>query len=384
VTWAEDVLPIFHRRCVECHRDGGEAPFSLLELEPARANAEMIAEVVRQRRMPPWFASEAHDEFVNRRDLSPDERRTVLGWVAAGTPPGDVAAAPPPPPLPTGAWTIGEPDLVLTQLGTTDLPADGYVPYQYVVLPYVFLEETWVEAVQILPENRSVLHHANLAYFKVGEKFRSSNFITGQVPGGDAMILPAGVAVRIPAGSVLGLQAHYVTTGREESDRLRVGLRFPREPVRQRLRHVQVTDLRFEIPPHAPAHEVRARRTLKRAVSAVGLFSHMHLRGRDMTFLAHRPDGEVETLLVVPNYSFDWQMSYQYGPEGKRFPAGTTIEVIAHFDNSSFNPFNPDPDAAVRFGLQTFHEMMYGFFFYLEDGEDLGLRVDPENGHALD
>lgn len=384
VTWARDIAPIVHRHCVECHHDGGEGPFSLVEFEPARANAEMVAEVVRQRRMPPWFASDAHGEFENRRGLSPAERRTIFGWVAAGAPPGDLATAPAPPPLPTGEWRIGAPDLILTQLGSTDLPADGYVPYQYVVLPHVFLKETWIQAIEILPENRSVLHHANLAFFRVGERFKSSNFLTGQVPGGDPMDLSEGIAVRIPAGSVLGLQAHYVTTGREESDRLRVGLRFPRAPVRQRLRHYQVTDLKFEIPPHAAAHEVVGRRTLPRDAVAVGLYSHMHLRGRDMTFRARYPDDTDETLLVVPNYSFDWQMAYRFGPEGKRFPSGTTIEVVAHFDNSSFNPYNPDPDATVRFGLQTFHEMMYGFFFFLEDGEDLALRVDPENGQALD
>jgi len=384
VVWASDVVPIVNRHCVECHRPGGEGPFSLLDYDEARANAEMIREVVAQRRMPPWFASEGHGEFVNRRGLTAAERSVVEGWVLAGAPSGDLAVAEEPPELPTDAWEIGEPDLVIRQLGTTDLPADGYVPYQYVILPHVFLRDTWIQAIQILPRNRPTLHHANLAYFKVGDKFKSSQFITGQVPGGDPMDLPDGIAVRIPAGSVLGLQAHYVTTGRAESDKLSVGIRFPRAPVMKRLRHTQVTDTKFVIPPHASAHEVRATRTLKNDSRGVGMFSHMHLRGRDMTFRARTPDGASETLLVVPNYSFDWQMSYRWGGEGKRFPAGTKIDVVAHFDNSAFNPFNPAPDEAVRFGLQTFHEMMYGFFFFLDEEEQLNLSVDPKRGHAVD
>ncbi len=379
--WAEEVAPIFMANCVACHRPGGEAPFSLLDYEPAAANAAMIAEVVFQRRMPPWYASERHGEFSNRRGLTVEERRTIRTWAASGARQGDPSRAPAPPDLPATEWEIGEPDLLIRQFGRTRVPADGYVPYQYVILPYVFLHDTWVQAIQIRPENRGVLHHANLAYVKVGEKYHPQNFLTGQVPGGDPMQLDHGSAVMIPAGSVLALQAHYVTSGREEQDRLSVGIRYPRERIQQRLRHHQITNTRFEIPPGSPAHEVRASRTYAEPITGVGLFSHMHLRGRDMTFVATYPGGEEEVLLMVPNYSFDWQMSYRWS-DGRRFPAGTRIEVVAHYDNSAFNPYNPDPGAAVRFGLQTYHEMMYGFFFYTVDGERLDLAVDPTTGRV--
>jgi hypothetical protein len=152
--------------------------------------------------------------------------------------------------------------------------------------------------------------------------------------------------------------------------------------VQKQLRHFQLTDHRFAIPPGAPAHKVSASRTLDRDIVGVGLFSHMHLRGKDMTFTARLPDDKTDTLLVVPNYSFSWQLAYRWEPGKKRFPKGTRLECVAHFDNSPFNVYNPDPKATVRHGLQTHQEMMYGFFFYTEADERLGLKVDPKTGKA--
>jgi hypothetical protein len=109
----------------------------------------------------------------------------------------------------------------------------------------------------------------------------------------------------------------------------------------------------------------------------------MHLRGKDMTFVAHTPDGRTERLLSIPNYHYDWQQNYRWEPGTKKFPAGTRIEVTAHFDNSAFNPFNPDSTVTVRHGPQTVDEMMFGFFFYTADGEDLNLMVDPQTGYEV-
>jgi hypothetical protein len=179
---------------------------------------------------------------------------------------------------------------------------------------------------------------------------------------------------------MLGLQIHFVATGKPEKCRVQVGLRFPRVPVQKTLRSVQLTDRRFAIPPGAPAHKVSSSRTFDRDVIGVGLFSHMHLRGKDMTFTAHLPDGTDETLLVIPNYNFEWQIPYRWEPNTKRFPKGMRLECVAHFDNSPFNPYNPDPKVTVRNGPQTHHEMMIGFFFYTEADEQLGLNIDPKAG----
>lgn len=382
-TWSDGAGALIVRHCGACHVQGGSAPFALGTWSETRSHAAMIDEVVAQRRMPPWYASREHGAFANARGLDDDERALIARWIAGGAREGDPARAPAPPPPIADGWRIGEPDLVLRAPSAQEIPATGRVPYRYVILPHVFARDTWVSSVEIRPGNARVVHHANLGYWRIGSSWDQSSFVTGHVPGGDPMQLDAGVALRIPAGSILGLQIHYVATGSAETDRTSVGLRFPRDVVQQALRHHQIATTRFEIPPEAPAHLVRASRTFDVDAVGIGMFVHMHVRGRDMDFVAHRPDGSAETLLLVPNYSFDWQTAYVWPKGAMEFAKGTRVECRAHYDNSRFNPFNPDPTRAVKFGQETTDEMMYGFLFYVARDERLGLRIDASNGSVI-
>lgn len=375
------VAPVLQRQCLDCHRPGGQAPFPLVDFEDVAPLSEAIAEVVRDERMPPWYASPAHGAFSNRRGLSRAERDTLLRWAEAGAPRGEAPAPPGPALPPDTGWLIETPDLVLAMAAEAELPAEGLVPYRYELLPHRFEQDTWISDLQIRPSNPRVMHHANLIYLLPGEG-RKPHFVTGQVPGGLPMHMPPGLGFRIPAGATLVLQIHYVTTGRVERDRIQVGLRYPRATVHKEARHAVMTERELAIPPGAPAHEVRASQTLEADVTGLALFAHMHVRGRDATFLAHKPDGTTETLLVIPAYSFDWQLSYLPQPGALRLPRGTRVECVGHYDNSPWNPWNPDPRATVRYGDQTHEEMFFGFFFYTHDQERLDLRVDPRTGHA--
>lgn len=380
LTWSRDIAPIVQASCQGCHQPGTAAPFALMSYDDVATRRAMIAEVVHEGRMPPWFASPRHGEFVNAPKLTDEQRALLVGWLRAGAPTGDLSAEPEPVQHLDSRWRIGEPDLVLEQAGVSSVPAEGYIPYRYVLFPHVFAHDTWIEAIEITSDNLRVVHHANLAHFRLTESFKTENFLTGYVPGGDPLVCDPGVGVLIPAGSLLGLQTHFVTTGQEERAKLSIALRFPRGVVQQRLRHFQIRDTRFEIPPFAPAHRVHAQRKFGADALGVGMFVHMHLRGRDMTFRATYPDGREEVLLCVPSYSFDWQQSYRWAPRTQRFPAGTRVNVVAHFDNSRFNPYNPDPTVAVRFGQQSVDEMMYGFLFFVEEHERLNVAVDPTDG----
>src|SRR5262249_17255426 len=200
-----------------------------------------IAEVVREGRMPPWFAAPGHGTFANKRGLTAAERELVLQWVEGGMTPGDLTKAPAPPPAKTTKWAIAEPDLVLTT-EAFGLPATGEIPYQYAVLPHTFAEDTWVQGVEILPEDRKLVHHANLAHVSLGEGFKETNLITGVVPGGDPLRLEDGVAYRIPKGSALTLQIHFVASGKPETTRVSVGLRFARGAVRKQLLHLLLAE----------------------------------------------------------------------------------------------------------------------------------------------
>jgi hypothetical protein len=205
------------------------------------------------------------------------------------------------------------------------------------------------------------------------------------VPGGQPLDLARfgnGAAVRIPPLSALGLEIHYTTTGKEDRCRISVGLRFPRGTVRKQLRHVLLDPRQIAIPPGHGAFPIRAGRTLDRDVTLLGLFSHMHLRGKDMTFFADVPGQPRATLLQIANYNFGWQLGYEIEPGRVRLPKGTRLEAVAHYDNSAFNPYNPDATRTVPWGQQSYDEMFNGFAFFVADDEDLDLKIDPRTGRV--
>lgn len=383
LTFTEHIAPILNQHCVTCHRTDGGAPMRFDTYKRVSGYGDMIAEVVGEKRMPPWYAHPDYGTFENARGLSQDEIDQVVGWVAAGMPEGDESKLPAPPEFPGAEWSI-HPDVVIKAAQQIALPATGIVDYKYIFLPYTFEEDTWVQGIQIRSENPRVLHHANLFYSPDALKFvRSENFLTGTVPGGSPADLKDGQAFFIPKGAKIGLQIHYVTTGKMEVDRPMVALRFAKEPVRKRLYYKILDNGKFAIPPFDPAHRVAAVEEMETDATITGLFGHLHLRGKSMTFQAHLPDGQSETLLSLPNYSFDWQLAYYCMPDAVKVPKGTKMECVTYFDNSPFNAYNPDPSKTVRYGAQTFDEMMQGFMFYTKDSEDLQIAVDPATGHAL-
>jgi len=386
ITFTKHISRLMQDHCQDCHRENTAAPFSLISYEDVASNAEMVAEVVSEGRMPPWFANPEFGHFINDRSLTSEERDEIVAWARDGAPKGDPSDMPRTREFDETKWHIGKPDLVLTMKKAIDVPADGYLPYAYVVLPHFFLKDTWIEAFEILPHNPAVVHHCNAAYASGKDGASAETFITGYVPGGQPLAtsdFSSGVALKIPRYSVIGLQIHIITTGKPEKCEISVGIRFARGTVKQQLYHVILDNRTFEIPPEDPAYLVSDDAMLDHDVTLLGMFSHMHLRGKDMTFLAHLPDGATRTLLQIPNYNFDWQLGYEIEPGKVRLPKGTRLEAVAHYDNSSFNPYDPNPNRAVPYGDQTYDEMMNGFAFFTHDGEDLNIEVNPKNGQEI-
>lgn len=383
-TYHQDIAPILEQRCNRCHREGTAAPFTLVSYDDVSAHAEMIREVVRDERMPPWTAHPDYGTFQNDPSLSADEKQLLFRWISAGRPAGTPPELPRSEPAPAAEWRIGTPDLVVTMASDQEVQATGYVPYQYVVLPHVFLRETWLEAIEIKPHNPEVVHHCNLAYVTAAGA-SAETFITGHVPGGQPLDLghfAESVAYRVPAFAGLVLQIHYTTTGKPEKSRISVGFRFPKQKIEKRLHHVLLDPRNLAIPPGDGGHAVRSETTLTQNASLLGLFTHMHLRGKDMTFYAEPPDSPRRTLLMIPTFSFDWQLGYECAPGSVRLPKGSTLGAVAHYDNSPFNPFNPDPTVTVGYGPQSYDEMFNGYIFFTDDDEHLAINVDPKTGIA--
>lgn len=384
LNFAEHIAPIINQHCTGCHTPGEAAPFSLRTYKQVVSRAEMIAEVVREERMPPWYADPAHGKFINERRIPDEDRRKLLAWLRDGMEKGDLDKAPEPPPAPESEWHIGKPDLILEAKEEDEIPATGYVDYKYVTLPHQFTEDTWVQGIELMPSNPSVVHHVNLAYNVPDSHYEEkNNFLTGRVPGNPPVDIPGPVAMLIPRNSLLFLQIHYVTTGKEQKNRMRVGIRYAEGDILKRVYYKRLRPDDINIPPGVARHRMESSWTVDRNALALALFSHMHVRGRDMSFFAKYPDGATETLLVIPNYSFDWQLAYQYIPATKTFPKGTELRTVSHYDNSPFNPYNPDPNATVTYGEQTEDEMNDAYIFFLDADEFLNISVDGETGHEI-
>jgi hypothetical protein len=379
VTFHEDVVPVLQKNCQSCHRPGEAAPFSMLTYRDARPWAAAMKRAVVSRKMPPWHADPSVGHFANDRRLSEQEIDTIARWADGGAPEGDPRKAPAPLTFLEG-WNIGQPDKILEMPEAFSVPAAGTIDYQWIVMPTGLDQDTWIEGVEVRPGDRSVVHHVIAFYRRPGSRWlvdakpgiptpkgsgdseagMSDGAIGGYVPGLPAARLAPGRAIFLPAGSDIVLQVHYNATGKATTDRTKVGIVFAKKDVVERSFQIGVVNPGFVIPPGDPNYRVDADTTIDSDVRVIGFTPHMHLRGKSFEFRAVLPDGTREVLLRVPKYDFNWQLTYDLAQE-RVFPRGTKFEATATFDNSTDNPFNPDPKASVRFGDQTWDEMMVGF-----------------------
>lgn len=391
VTFHKDVLPVLQRNCQSCHRPGEAAPMSFLTYKETRPWAKAIKAAVAVKKMPPWFADPNHGKFQNERRLSDSELQTLVAWADSGAPEGKASDAPPPVRFVEG-WNIPQPDKVYEMPEPFEVPATGTIEYTYVVLPSGFSKDTWVEAAEVRPGNRAVVHHV-IAFIRPpgspwmkdakpgvpfvpqraergrrnggnsegGEGMAGVELLAGFAPGLPEQKFRPGQARMVPAGSDIVFQLHYTANGKPGKDQTKVGVVLARQEPQQRVITAGATQARFEIPPGHPNYEVKSQFVLHADAELVWLMPHMHLRGKDFEYRAVYPTGETEVLLRVPKYDFNWQLSYELAAP-KLLPKGTRIECTAHFDNSPNNPANPDPTKPVRWGDQSWEEMMIGWF----------------------
>lgn len=382
ISYAADVAPILQQKCQHCHQPGGIGPWAMAGYDVVRGWAPMMREVLRTRRMPPWHADPHVGTFSNDLSLTQAERQTLVHWIEAGAPRGDgedpLAASL----TETSGWILGTPDHVI-QLQPQDVPATGVLDYRYEEVELPMERDVWVKAVEVQPDNRAVLHHLLVSVtYPDGTEApleRRNRWLDGifvaYAPGAEAEVFPEGTGRFLPAGSKLLFQLHYTTTGRPEVDASKLGLHFADEPPAREFMVVGPFNPRIEIPPQEAAYRASAEQVFEREATLYGLFPHMHFRGKSMRFTAAYPDGTAETLLSVPNYNFNWQRFYVL-EEPKVLPAGTRVAVDAVFDNSPQNPYNPAPQDTVRWGDQSFDEMLIGYLsFHYGTPESLGAAM---------
>ncbi|MBZ5619049.1 MAG: cytochrome c [Acidobacteriia bacterium] len=431
-TFNKDVLPVLQKNCQSCHRPGEVAPMSFLTYQEARPWAKAIKAAVLSRKMPPWFADAKYGHFLNERKLTEAETKALVSWADNGAPEGDAKDKPAPAHFMQG-WNI-KPDVTIEMPNPFEVPASGIIEYQYIVVPTHFDKDVWVTAAEVRPGNRAVMHHVIVYVRPPGSTYlkdakpgipfvpvtfeRDANgaairripqappqpapqagteaprpqpnngmagieLLTAFAPGLQEQRFDtpiADAAKFVPAGSDLVFQLHYTTNGKPASDRTKIGLTLADKPPKYRYFTSNATQQQFEIPPNDPNYETHSMITIGEPAQLVWLMPHMHVRGKDFLYQAAYPTGESETLLSVPKFDFNWQLGYE---EAKPvpLPKGTRIECTAHHDNSVNNPANPNPNVTVRWGDQTWEEMMMGWFALVVDAslkpQDVIIRQPP-------
>jgi hypothetical protein len=388
-----DVLPILQKHCQVCHRQGEIAPMPLTTFAEVRPRAKDIREKVTLRKMPPWFANPQFGRFANDPSLTAAEIRVIQSWVEAGAPEGLPAEGPAPVHWEPG-WNIS-PDIIFSMPEPFRIPAKAAIDYQYLIIPTHFSMDRWVKAVEIRPSDRRVVHHAVLYVREPGSSWlrdvppnvmyappasdtetlrrtreTKADILAIYSPGAPAMVCPPDMAKKIPAGSDLVLQLHYTSLDTAAQDQSDIGIAMMNEEPRERILTLQMGSDSFVIPPGDRDHRVSVSGTMPRDAILLSLFPHMHLRGSEFEYLVTPPGGTPETLLDVRPYNFFWQLDYQLETP-RLLHRGDRLTWIGHFDNSANNPANPDPAAEVRWGEQSWQEMMIGFFdVVVEPGVD--------------
>ncbi len=377
VTYSGSVAAILENKCQACHRPGQVAPFSLLTYDDAAKHAGMIRETVAERRMPPWQADPRFGHFANDRSLSALDRATLLAWVDQGKPLGEPKDIPPPRSFPEG-WTIGKPDAVFEIPEPYYVPAQGVVSYVYFRVPTNFNEDRWVQAAEAVPTDRSIVHHIIVYMLDPtvpGDMRAKLTHFCGYAPGDAPSVFPEGTAKRLPKGAELMFQVHYTPTGKITKDRSKVGFIFSKTKPTREAFTLGIANADFILKPNSGNVEVASSKVMPFDVRVLSFMPHMHLRGKDFMYTFTKPGGSPEVVLSVPAFDFAWQTYYML-QEPILLPKGSVIDCLAHFDNSDSNPYNPDPTKLVRWGDQTFEEMMIG---YLDMDVPVGTPIMREN-----
>ncbi len=390
VTYSHDIAPIILSQCAPCHHANSVAPFPLLTYQEVQQKAQMIAAVTASGYMPPWHAA-SHTLYQGARYLTDAQKALLQRWAAEGAPEGDAAHLEPIPQY-TSGWQLGRPDLIVKPEKAYHLSAAGNDVYRCFVIPTNLPHDQYLSAIQVRPGNMRVVHHVivyldtsgtarkleaaehdgNPGYTSFGGPgFNPAGALGGWVPGFETIRCAKGTGVELPAHADIVMQVHYHKDGKPETDRTSIGLYFRRSPVQNLVRDLPIVDPFLSIPPGDTDYTATASVTIPDGIHVISVLPHMHLLGHDMLVQAHLPNGSTETLVDVPNYDFNWQTAYTF-KEPIALPAGTVVQLTAHYNNSDSNPRNPNsPPKRVWWGDQTTDEMCIAFLAYTADNENL-------------
>ncbi len=361
-SYANDIVPILKRRCINCHQEGGSAPWAMDSHRALQGWSQMMRETLLTRRMPPGQIDPRHaDRFVDLHHMPDTEMIALVNWIDAGAPGADQEDPLSERPPQASEWALGEPDLVI-DFPAQEIPASGVIDYRFVPVEIGLSEERWVRGYEFRIGNEAALHHV-IAYTQDARQQRQNasrggsrtNF-GGYAPGREYVLFDEDTGIRLTRDMRFMIQFHYTTIGRQLTDETSIGLYFHDQAPARSLTRTAVMNGDFVIPPGVSDHQVIGTATVDSDSYLHSFAPHMHFRGKYIHFYADYPDGKRQDLLSIPNFQHNWQMVYSLR-EPYFLPAGTTIVAEGGFDNSALNPLNPDPEQTVRWGDQVWDEM---------------------------
>ena len=380
ITYTQHIAPILNANCVECHRPGEVAPFSLQTYEEAKRWAPMISFVTQNRIMPPWKPVAGFGEFRDERVLSDHQISLLKQWAEKGAPKGDESDLAPAPEFGKQKWALGEPDAILKVKEAFHVPADGDDIYRFFVIPSNFKKDRSVIGIDFQPGDPSVVHHAmvfmdysgrarkidkqdpepGFAVFGPGNFMNpdsSANFLAGWIPGMKPLALPKGTAMWVQKGGDVLLQIHYHLTGKVTTDQSEVAFYFQEEYPPQWIQGIAIGTQQIAIPPNEKEYTRHFYMNVPSGFHILDIAPHMHYLGNKVFVQVTFPDGKVEPLIKIEDWDMRWQNRYTYR---KPFyiPAGSRIDAWYTFDNTLENPFNPNTTPqTTRWGLRSEDEM---------------------------
>ena len=355
ITYYDQVAPLVHSHCADCHRPGGAAPFSLLTHRDVADRAEDVLRVVKSGEMPPWKAVGKPGEFVGDRRLTENQKRLLEQWIAGGTPAGPRRELR----LPrrdANGWRPGQPDIVLqpAALGSR-------VPANLLAVD-LDQEDLWVAGIEVRPQQAG-LHHMLLwldlpVTSPVLEVDRAGQLVHRQlVPAWlrDRWLAPAPSALR-PAERAAAIAARdrrligvwaadclAQSFPRDSAIRFPAGSRLIVETSAERAPPMEIGLYVSGAPPERPAAVVAVEAILPRLATArdlprQGAFQtpvdcelhviapHADASCRGIRVNLTLPDGHSESLLWIDDWDPRWETSYQYR-RALQLPAGSRIDV---------------------------------------------------------
>ncbi|WP_169792318.1 redoxin domain-containing protein [Pseudohongiella spirulinae] len=363
VSYEQDVAPILIERCLGCHSERGAAPWVMSGHQMVQGWSQMIRETLLTRRMPPGQIDYEHaDRFDDVHHITDDEMSTLLAWIEKGArrnpeQPDPLVLAP----SESSEWELGEPDMIV-EFPAHEIPATGVLDYMFVPIELGLMEDKWVQAYEFDVDDKLSLHHI-IVYTQDARQQRQNasrggsrtNF-GGYAPGREHVVLDDSTGILLKRDMRFMIQFHYTTVGRELTDRSRIGLYFRDSAPDYPLVRTAVMNGEFQIPPGVREFPVQAETVINEDSYLFSFAPHMHYRGKHIKFTLRYPDGSEDELLSIPNFQHNWQMVYRLR-DPVFLPAGSRIVAEGAFDNSRFNPLNPDPTQTVGWGDQVWDEM---------------------------